>query len=125
MTEPTTGDSGGEEHAGSDASVLLIGPDCTIREAGDLKQRLLQHLESPAPLFVDGSTVEKADTAGVQLLVAFSLDCMERGIAFGWPGRSAALNHAIKVLGVAPLLECPGQVALPPPARATQEASQD
>lgn len=98
-------------------SVLQLGSDCTIREATTLRQQLLALLEAPEPLFIDGSTVERADTAGVQLLVAFALDCMERGIAFGWPGRSAALEHAIRTLGVAPLLECPGEVTLPPAAQ--------
>jgi anti-anti-sigma regulatory factor len=106
----------GGSNPGSGHSVLLLGADCTIREAATLKQQLLQHLDRAEPLFVDGSCVEKADAAGVQLLVAFALDCMERGIAFGWPGRSAALEHAIKALGVAALLECPGEVALPPAA---------
>jgi len=102
-------------------SVLLLASDCTIREADQLKAQLLEHLDAPEPLFVDGSAVQKADTAGVQLLVAFALDCMERGIAFGWPGRSRALESAIDTLGVAPLLECPGQVAVPPPAIAAPD----
>lgn len=95
-------------------SVLRLESDCTIREARELKRRLLEHLDAPAPLFVDGSAVERADTAGVQLLVAFSLDCLERGIAFAWPFRSAALTRAIDLLGVGALLECPGAVTVPP-----------
>jgi anti-anti-sigma regulatory factor len=114
-------ESAAEDTGNAVHSVLLLAPDCTIREADQLKQQLLEHLDAPEPLFVDGSAVEKADTAGVQLLVAFALDCMERGISFGWPGRSRALESAIATLGVAPLLECPGQVAVPPPAHATPQ----
>ena len=117
MADETQLAQDGESADDAKHSILLLGPDCTIREATKLKQQLLAHLELSEPLFIDGSTVEKADTAGVQLLVAFSLDCMERGIRFGWPGRSTPLNNAIDALGVAPLLECPGEVALPPAAR--------
>jgi hypothetical protein len=47
------------------------------------------------------------DAAGVQLLVAFALDCLERGVAYSWKARSAALDEAIRVLGVAALIESP------------------
>lgn len=114
MTDEQLDDGTGGNGSDTAQSVLILGAECTIREAVNLKEQLIRHLNRPEPLFVDGSGVEKADTAGVQLLVAFSLDCMERGIAFGWPGRSQVLNNAINTLGVSALLECPGEVALPP-----------
>jgi len=52
--------------------------------------------------------VREIDTAGVQLVVAFALDCLERGIAYSWKSRSPALDEAVRVLGVAALLESPG-----------------
>lgn len=102
-----------KEPGAGEHSVLRLESDCTIREARTLKQQLQQHLQAPAPLFVDGSAVERADTAGVQLMVAFSLDCLERGISFSWPFRSNALKRAIDRLGVGALLECPGAVIVP------------
>jgi hypothetical protein len=48
---------------------------------------------------------------GIQLLVAFALDCLERNLVFAWSGRSAALEQAIALLGVGPLLEGPGLTA--------------
>lgn len=110
--ENETASNEGEADRGAH-SVLRLDADCTIREAKALKQQLLGHLESPAPLFIDGSAVERADTAGVQLMVAFSLDCLERGISFSWPFRSAPLKRAIEMLGVGALLECPGAVIVP------------
>lgn len=102
---------------------IQLGATCTIREAGDLKQQLLAHLEAPPPLFIDGSAVERADTASVQLLVAFSLDCMERGIEYGWAGRSPALNRAIDLLGVGPLVESPGTASYTPPKPSAASAA--
>ena len=46
--------------------------------------------------------------AGVQLILAFALDCLERSIHYTWQSRSAALEDAIRVLGVGALLESPG-----------------
>jgi hypothetical protein len=51
--------------------------------------------------------VQQVDTAGVQLVVAFALDCLERGIHYVWTGRSAPLEEAIATLGVGALLESP------------------
>ena len=114
MTEEQTESETKMNADAGDFSITHLGADCTIREAADLKNQLLNLLEAPQPLFVDGSAVERVDTAGVQLLIAFSLDCMERGISYGWPGRSPALARAIEMLGVGSLLECPGDVAMPP-----------
>jgi len=63
--------------------------------------------ELPGPYEIDGASVELIDTAGVQLIVAFALDCLEKGVAYKWTGRSATLEKAIELLGVSPLLEYP------------------
>jgi anti-anti-sigma regulatory factor len=68
---------------------------------------LLELAERPGPYEIDGAAVEQVDTAGVQLVVAFALDCLERNVQYAWKGRSAALEEAIRVLGVGALLECP------------------
>ena len=64
--------------------------------------------EHPGPYQIDGAGVETVDTAGVQLLVAFALDCLERNVRYTWMGRSPVLEEAIRVLGVGALLESPG-----------------
>jgi len=87
---------------------VVLGPSCTIHEAQALRAQLLAHAEAPGPYEIDGRGVQQVDTAGVQLVVAFALDCLERNIKYSWKGRSAALDDAIRVLGVAALLESPG-----------------
>ena len=87
---------------------VLLGADCTIHEGAAIKAHMLEQLARDAPYEIDGSTVERVDAAGVQLLVAFALDCLERGVEFAWTGRSEALEAAIHMLGVSALLESPG-----------------
>jgi len=87
---------------------LVLGVSCTIHEAQALRTQMLAQAALPGPYEIDGSGVQQVDTAGVQLVVAFALDCLERGATYRWKGRSAALEEAIRVLGVGALLECPG-----------------
>ena len=96
-------DSDGAPAAGH----VVLPAACTIREAAQLRQELLSCAAEPGPYKLDGAGVETVDTAGVQLLVAFALDCLERNARYVWLGRSAVLDEAIRVLGVGALLESP------------------
>lgn len=90
------------------AGTIVLGASCTIHEAAALKAQLLQQLQACGPFMIDGSAVERLDTAGLQAILAFTLDCLERNIAFAWVARSAVLSAAIELLCLAPLLESPG-----------------
>lgn len=94
--------------AAPSAGGVLLGVSCTIHEAQILRTQLLDQASHPGPYELDGSQVQQIDTAGVQLIVAFALDCLERGVHYVWTGRSAALDEAIRTLGVGALLESPG-----------------
>lgn len=86
---------------------VVLGTSCTIQEAGAVRAHLLSQAALPGPYEIDGASVALIDTAGVQLIVAFALDCLEKGVAYKWTGRSATLEKAIELLGVSPLLEYP------------------
>ena len=86
---------------------VVLGIPCTIQEAAAVRAHLLAQAAQPGPYEIDGASVEHVDTAGVQLIVAFALDCLERGVAYKWIGRSPTLEKAIDLLGVSPLLEYP------------------
>jgi anti-anti-sigma regulatory factor len=90
---------------------VVLGASCTIHEAGAIKAHMLEQLAQPAPYEIDGTAVDRLDATGVQLIVAFALDCLERNLAYTWSGRSPALEQAIALLGVGPLLESPGVAA--------------
>jgi len=86
---------------------VVLPASCTIHQARDLQAHLRQQLELPGPCEIDGASVQQVDTAGVQLVLAFALDCLERSLPYTWKGRSPALEEAIRVLGVGALLEYP------------------
>jgi anti-anti-sigma regulatory factor len=87
---------------------VVLGASCTIHEAPALRSHLIAQASHPGPYEIDGSAVQQIDTAGVQLVVAFALDCLEKGVHYVWTGRSAQLDEAIRTLGVSALLESPG-----------------
>jgi len=91
---------------------VVLGASCTIHEAAAIKAHMLEQLRRPGPLEIDGSAVSRVDAAGVQLCVAFALDCLEHGLEYAWAGRSAALEQAIAILSVGALLESPGAVTV-------------
>ena len=86
---------------------VVLGTACTIQEAEAVRAHLRAQAALPGPYEIDGGSVEMVDTAGVQLIVAFALDCLEKGTPYKWAGRSATLDAAIELLGVGPLLEYP------------------
>jgi phospholipid transport system transporter-binding protein len=87
---------------------IVLGETCTIHEAATLRAHLLEQAAHPGPYEIDGGAVQHIDTAGLQLVVAFALDCLERSIHYTWSSRSQALEEAIRTLGVGALLESPG-----------------
>ena len=68
---------------------VVLGASCTIHEAQALRAHLLEQAELPGPYEIDGGSVQQVDTAGVQLVVAFALDCLERNVHYAWKARSA------------------------------------
>ena len=93
---------------GTPVSARVVLPvSCTIKEAESLKTHLLAQLELPGPCEIDGGSVQHVDTAGVQLVLAFALECLERNLPYVWKSRSQTFEEAVRVLGVGALLEYP------------------
>ena len=86
---------------------IVLPANCTIHGARALQAQLLEQLQLPGPCEIDGGGVQQVDTAGVQLVLAFALDCLERNLPYTWKSRSPVLEEAIRVLGVGALLEYP------------------
>ena len=105
MTQNTTPANAGTTPA---PGRVLLGGNCTIRESAALRTHLLEQLALPDPYEIDGTAVERIDTAGAQLILAFALDCLDRNRGYYWKGRSAALDEAIALMGIGSLLESPG-----------------
>ena len=92
----------------SPAPPIDLGSSCTLKEVAALRTACIAALDCKDPPAIDGTRVERVDAAGVQVLVGFTIDCMERSVNFSWVGRSPQLAHAIHLLGVDALLESPG-----------------
>ena len=92
---------------------VVLGGSCTIHEGAAIKAHMIEQLARPGPYEIDGSAVSRVDAAGVQLIVAFALDCLERGLEYAWIGRSPTLEQAIEMLSVGALLESPGAAMTP------------
>jgi anti-anti-sigma regulatory factor len=92
---------------------VVLGESCTIHEGAAIKAHMIEQLARPGPYQIDGNAVKRVDAAGVQLIVAFALDCLEGGLEFAWTGRSATLEQAIELLSVGALLESPGAHVMP------------
>ena len=89
------------------AAVVVLPPDCRIAAQAALKAELLGALEKGAIVVLDGSRVERVDTAALQLLVLFQRELQARGGTLDWHGASEAFNEAAGLLGLARLLELP------------------
>jgi anti-anti-sigma regulatory factor len=92
---------------------VVLGGSCTIHEGAAIRAHMIEQLARPGPYEIDGSAVSRVDAAGVQLIVAFALDCLERGLEYAWIGRSPTLEQAIELLSVGTLLDGPGAATAP------------
>jgi anti-anti-sigma regulatory factor len=84
---------------------------CTLRDGIDMQFLLLAADCSSQQVVVDGSQVERIDTAGVQLLVAFAKGLETAGKSLQWSGTSDLLVRSCRTLGVDGLLRIPAAAA--------------
>jgi anti-anti-sigma regulatory factor len=83
---------------------IALGPSLTIQEALHLKQELGGILSAGGTVHVDGAGVRSADTAGIQLLAAFSREAKMRNVEIIWRGASEVLLQSAARLGLSALL---------------------
>jgi phospholipid transport system transporter-binding protein len=94
----------------ADAAILALAAECTAAEADALKTALVELLDEPRPVTLEVGSLQRIDTAGLQLLAAFVRDRRTAGRPVGWGGRAAALDAAAGLLGLRTLLELPAEV---------------
>jgi ABC-type transporter Mla MlaB component len=90
-------------------SVIALFSNSTVKDAAALKGTLEQVLEAPGSVTIDAKSVERIDTAIIQLLCAFVRDRAERNLAIEWRGTPQPLLDAARLLGVGALLALPSQ----------------
>ncbi len=91
----------------TNATEIQCNESLDISIAADLHQTLKKALESGTPVTLQAHQVERADTAALQLLVAFMRAAHSRGITVSWNAPSAALRRSAQLLGLTHELEMP------------------
>lgn len=75
-----------------------------IRQVDELKPKLLQALEAEQAITIQAQKVERADTAGLQLLATFFIDARARELAIKWDAPSETLIKAANLIGLGAVL---------------------
>lgn len=86
---------------------LRLDAACTLREAPDLHFALLGAVVSPDSQVIDAGGVERVDTAGLQLLVAFVRQRAATAQPVEWSAVSPELLRAAQRLGLLDELRIP------------------
>jgi anti-anti-sigma regulatory factor len=89
-------------------SPLRLG-STTIRNVTAFQAELAERLDESGAVQIDGSGVERIDTATLQLLAAFVRDMRTDGRTVEWVECSAALRRAANSLGLESALSLSGQ----------------
>jgi len=84
--------------------VFELPAECTTADAGALKARLLKLIAHPSTVTLDRGSVQRVDTATLQMLAAFVRDRRAEGLAVEWSGDGAAFKNAASLLGLSSLL---------------------
>jgi phospholipid transport system transporter-binding protein len=91
------------------SALVLTSP--TIRTINSLQSEMAERLDESGPLQIDGTAVDRVDTAGLQLLAAFVRDLRTEARTIEWVGCSDALIKAAQALGLHSALCLPGTTA--------------
>ena len=74
----------------------------------ELRPRL-EHATAETALLLDGSHLERVETAGVQLLCALVLGAEGRGVHITWDRVPATLVNYVKLLGIGDVIRLDGR----------------
>ena len=95
----------------ADGPTIRLSSNCTVKDASALKLELLQLMDEQGSVAIDAKSVERIDTAIMQLLCAFVRDRAERNLSVAWGGAPQPLLDSARLLGVGALLALPTEAA--------------
>lgn len=90
-----------------DPAQLRLETSCTLREASDLHFSMLAVRQDAQVFSIDGSAVERVDTAGLQLLACFARARVAAGGTISWTAVSPELARCASRLGMEEVLGMP------------------
>lgn len=85
-------------------TTVSLGIAIDIMHAAALKERLAAALAKDLPVVLVSDKVEKADTAGLQLLYAFITKVEKQGHRVTWQKPSDVIIQAVEILGMCEVL---------------------
>jgi anti-anti-sigma regulatory factor len=86
---------------------IVLPADFGVRSAAEIQARFVEALDGKV-ITLDGSRVERADTAGVQLLCALAIAAAQAGLAISWTAVSPALVTVVQLLGLQSIVQLEG-----------------
>jgi anti-anti-sigma regulatory factor len=89
----------GRENVSQDSATIFLDPVITLAEVSQLKESLIGYIGAHQ-IKVDVSKVEQIDTAGLQLLLAFSKTIKKQGGKITWLGESTAYSRTADLLNL-------------------------
>lgn len=100
----------GGKRAAKHSGAVTVGlpADCRIGAQAALHAELVAAVSAPT-VELDGTQVERVDTAALQQLWLFARALEKHGGAFTWKGASKALDEAAATLGLTAILQLPAQ----------------
>lgn len=82
------------------ANKITLNAHLDITEAKTTHEQLSEAINAGDIISIDASRVERADTAGIQLLLAFKKLVEKQKKQIQWESPSRALSRSIKKLGL-------------------------
>ncbi len=89
------------------APLHVLNASCTMRDSIALKSALLDLLADRRPVTIDARSVERIDTAALQVLCAFVRDRKAAGGAVLWAGGTENFCEAVRLLGLRKIIDVP------------------
>jgi phospholipid transport system transporter-binding protein len=96
-----------KKQKGPVSHTLALAAECTVSDAGSLKERLASLLEEPQAVTLDVTALQRIDTAGLQVIIAFIRERAGHGRPVEWQGTAPVLATAAQLLGLTSLLRLP------------------
>ncbi len=91
----------------SDKTTVSLGSALDIMHANGLKERLNNAMQKKSHIVLISDKVERADTAGLQLIYAFKLAVESKNKSLSWQKPTDALVKASEMLGMREALALP------------------
>lgn len=81
-------------------STLKFPEEISIANVTEWKHKLVDFLNAPSPLILDGENLLRVDTSAIQLMAAFVLKAVAQDKTVQWQNPSPALLQTVQQLGL-------------------------